>query len=200
MITLGVTGGIGSGKSFVSNLLKERGVPVFDCDSQAKRLTVEDESIRRDLVALLGSDVYTAEGLNKPLMASYLFASKDNASRINGIIHPRVRQALREWFLKQSAAGVEIAAMESAILFESGFATEVDRVLMVQAPVEIRCARVIARDHTTLDQVKRRIDSQLSDAEKSQRVDYIIENDGVKSLPEQLDYLFSQLKAIKGYK
>ena len=200
MITIGVTGGIGSGKSYVSNLLAGRGVPVFDCDSQAKRLTIEDEDIRKDLIALLGPDIYTAEGLNKPVLASFLFASKDNAIAVNAIIHPRVRKAFREWVCKQKADGVEVAAMESAILYESGFHTEVDKVLMVYAPVEIRFKRVIQRDCTTMEQVKRRMDSQYPDEEKCRRADYIIENDGVKPLQEQLDRLFSQLNGIKGYK
>lgn len=200
MIKVGITGGIGSGKSYVSNLLKERGIPVFDCDSQAKRLTVEDAVIRKELIALLGSDVYTATGLNKPLLASYLFASKENASRVNAIIHPRVREAFRQWALCQSGKGVEVVAMESAILFESGFYTEIDWILMVHAPLEVRCTRVMKRDSVALEQVQKRIAAQLPDEEKCTRADFVIENDGVKPLQSQIDELFSRLKAIKGNK
>ena len=200
MITIGVTGGIGSGKSYVSNLLKERGVPVFDCDSWAKRLTVEDEGIRKGLTALLGPDIYMSEGLNKSMLACFLFESQENASVVNAIIHPRVREAFRNWASKQEENGIEVVAMESAILYESGFHTEVDKVLMVYAPIEIRCNRVIERDHTTMEQVQKRMDSQFPDEEKCRRSDYIIENDGVKPLQEQLDTLFSRLDVIKGYK
>ncbi len=200
MIRLGITGGIGSGKSYISHLLAERGVPVFDCDSQAKRLTVENAAIRRDLITLLGPEVYSVDGLNKALLANYLFASAENASRINAIIHPRVRETFREWVNNREVEGKEVVAMESAILFESGFHTEVDYVLMVHAPLDIRCARVVERDHTTLQQVHQRIASQLSDEDKCCRADYIIENDGIKPLKGQLDELFSRLLAIKGNK
>ena len=200
MIKIGITGGIGSGKSYVSKLLAQRGIPVFDCDSQAKSLTLSDPCIRAGLIDLLGDEVYTHEGLNKPKLASYLFASKDNAARINAIIHPRVREAFKEWAIQHRQHGAEWVAMESAILFESGFHTEVDQIVMVHAPLEIRCARVVLRDHTTLEEVQKRIASQLSDEEKCARADFIIENDGIKPLDEQLDKLFSHLKATKGDK
>ena len=200
MIVLGITGGIGSGKSYVSRLLAQRGVPVFDCDSQAKRLTQEDSVIRRDLIALLGSHVYTEAGLNKPLLASYLFASEENASRINAIIHPRVRVVFREWVSSYLAKGSDVIAIESAILYESGFDAEVDKVLVVHAPLALRCERVVERDHTTVEQVQQRIASQLSDEVKCQRSDYIIENDGVMSLEDQIDKLFSYLEGIKASK
>lgn len=200
MIKLGITGGIGSGKSYVSKLLVERGVPVFDCDSEAKKLTATDTRIRSGLIELLGEEVYTAEGLNKPVLATYLFASKENAARVNAIIHPRVKEVFRDWVQQEAALGKEIVAMESAILYESGFHTEVDQVVMVYAPLSVRCARVVARDHTTLEQVQKRIASQLADEAKCSMADFQIENDGENPLQEQLDKLFSHLKGIKGDK
>lgn len=200
MIVLGITGGIGSGKSYISNLLAQRGIPVFDCDSQAKSLTVNDPIIREGLVKLLGPEVYQNEAINKPLLAAYLFASQSNAASVNAIIHPRVKEAFREWAALQAKKKCEVVAIESAILFESGFQSLVDMVLMVYAPLEIRCQRVILRDQTTMDQVKRRIASQMPDEEKCRLSDFIIENDGVKSLEEQLDKLFSHLNNIKGDK
>ena len=200
MIKLGITGGIGSGKSFVSRLLAGRGVPVFDCDSQAKCLTVVDAGIRSELIALLGPEVYIGEKINKLVLADYLFASEENAKRINAIIHPRVRSAFREWTMKHEEEGVQLVVMESAILFESGFHTEVDRVLMIHAPLDVRCQRVIERDHATIDQVRKRIASQDSDEVKCSRADYILENDGIKPLQGQLDKLFLQLQTIKANK
>ena len=200
MIKIGITGGIGSGKSYVSKMLGRYGIPVFDCDSEAKTLTVQDEAIRSGLTELLGPTVYTADGLNKPVLAAYLFASKDNATRINSIIHPRVKACFREWAARQSDEGHPIVAMESAILIESGFHTEVDQIVMVHAPLEVRCQRVIARDHTTLEEVKKRIAAQLSDEVKCQQADFIIENDGIAALDDQLDKLISRLNGIKGDK
>ena len=200
MIKIGITGGIGSGKSYVSKMLGRYGIPVFDCDSEAKILTVQDEAIRSGLTELLGPTVYTADGLNKPVLAAYLFASKDNATRINSIIHPRVKACFRAWAARQSDEGHPIVAMESAILIESGFHTEVDQIVMVHAPLEVRCQRVIARDHTTLEEVKKRIAAQLSDEVKCQQADFIIENDGIAALDDQLDKLISRLNGIKGDK
>lgn len=200
MIKIGITGGIGSGKSYVSSLLAQRGMPVFDCDSQAKTLMLSDSQIRSGLTALLGEEVYTSEGINKPLLASFLFASKENAERINAIVHPRVKDAFRVWTLQQQKLGKEWVAMESAILYESGFYTEVDQVLMIHAPLAVRCKRVVLRDHTSLKEVQRRIASQLPDEDKCNRADFIIENDGENSLKDQIDQLFSYLKGIKGDK
>ena len=200
MVIVGITGGIGSGKSYVSELLKQRGVPVFDCDSQAKRLTLEDSIIRESLIALLGPGVYVDGKLNKPVLASFLFASKENAAKVNAIIHPQVRKSFREWVACNALHGNDVVAMESAILFESGFNSEVDYVLMVHAPLDIRCSRVMERDHATLEDVERRIKSQMSDEEKSSMSDFVIENDGQRSLDGQLDALISSLKDIKASK
>ena len=200
MIRLGITGGIGSGKSYVSHLLVERGIPVFDCDSQAKELTVNHPSIRRGLVELLGPDVYCTEGINKPLLASYLFASKENAARVNAIIHPCVREAFQEWTRRQGELGYKLVGMESAILYESGFENEVDWVMAVHAPLEVRCERVVLRDHTSMEAVEKRIAAQMSDERKCELADFIIENDGVVSLNEQLDKMFSLLESRKGDK
>ena len=197
MIKLGITGGIGSGKSYVSRLLIERGIPVFDCDAQAKQLTNSNPAIRSGLIGLLGSEVYLPTGLNKPILAAYLFASKENAAKINAIIHPCVREAFRIWAAEREAEGMRLIAMESAILYESGFNEEVDKVMMVYAPLEVRCSRVIARDHTTMEAVRKRIAAQMSDDDKCKVADFLIENDGVQSLNDQLDKTFSCLKIIK---
>ena len=97
MISIAITGGIGSGKSYISNILQEYGIPIYNTDDEAKRLMVSDEGIRRDLVALLGEEVYVEGTLNKSLLASYLFADPENAARINGIVHPRVKMDFCRW-------------------------------------------------------------------------------------------------------
>ena len=199
MVKIGITGGIGSGKSYVSRLLTEHyGIPVYNTDSEAKRLMLSDEGIRRRLTALLGKEVYKSDGtLNKPLLANYLFADSCHAGQINAIVHPQVKADLLKWADLQT--GCEIVALESAILFESGFDNIVDKVVMVYAPVELRIRRVMLRDSTTEEKIRQRIVAQMDDKAKQDRSDFIIFNDGSRPLNLQLDDLQETLeKMIKG--
>lgn len=191
MVRLGITGGIGSGKTYVARMFREMGVPVYDTDSEAKRLMLEHLSIREELVALLGEDVYLGGQLNKPLLAGYLFSSPVNASRINTIVHPRVRDDFRTW---ASLQPLETVALESAILFEAGFEDTVDKVIVVYAPLEVRVRRVMERDHATEEQVRARIAAQMSDEEKVRRADFVIVNDGVQDLLPQIQAVYDALK------
>lgn len=195
MVKIGITGGIGSGKSYVSRLLMERSVPVYDTDSEAKRLMLENAEIRKGLIKLLGNDVYQENGeLNKPLVAGYLFADKQNAERINSVVHPQVKADFNRWAMKQDKRWV---ALESAILFESGFEDVVDFVVAVYAPVEIRLKRVQERDGVTESQVRKRMAAQLDDETKCNRSDFVIINDGSKSLEVQVDNLLQTLEMIE---
>lgn len=195
MISIAITGGIGSGKTFVSNLLKERGIPIYNSDDEAKRLMVSDEGIRRDLMALLGEDVYQGDALNKSLLASYLFADAGNAARINAIVHPRVRADFSRWLAEHQ--DVEVAGLECAILYEAGFEDTVDKVLMVYAPESLRIERAMKRDNATERQIRARIAAQMDDEEKSRRSDYVIYTDGRLSVEEQLSDLIKHLKTTK---
>ena len=191
MVRFGVTGGIGSGKSYVLRLLAERGIPVYDSDSEAKRLMLVDADIREGLTGLLGNDVYLPDGeLNKPLISAYLFASAQNAERINAIVHPRVKAGFNRWASEQKAP---IVALESAILFESGFEDVVDFVVTVCAPIEVRMHRVQERDGATEAQVRKRMAAQMDDEEKCKRSDFVILNDGNKPLDIQIDDLLQIL-------
>ena len=192
MISIAITGGIGSGKSYISNILQEYGIPIYNTDDEAKRLMVSDEGIRRDLVALLGEDVYVEGTLNKSLLASYLFADAENAARINGIVHPRVKMDFCRWL--EQHADKEIVGMECAILFEAGFDDAVDSVVMVYAPENLRVERAVKRDHATEAQIRARIAAQLDDEEKRKRADYVIYTDGSIPLDSQLSTLIAQLK------
>jgi dephospho-CoA kinase len=195
MISIAITGGIGSGKTFVSNLLKERGIPIYNSDDEAKRLMVSDEGIRRDLMALLGEDVYQGDALNKSLLASYLFADAGNAARINAIVHPRVRADFSRWLAEHQ--DVEVAGLECAILYEAGFENTVDKVVMVYAPESLRIERAMKRDNATESQIRARIAAQMDDEEKSRRSDYVIYTDGRFSVEEQLSDLIKHLKTTK---
>jgi dephospho-CoA kinase len=193
MNKIAITGGIGSGKSFVGRLLARRGIPVYIADDEAKRLTVTDPLIRSRLTALVGADVYLADGsLNKPLLAQYLFDGPDHVRQVNAIIHPRVKQDFKAW--AEAQTNVTTVAMESAILYEAGFEDTVDAVVMVYAPRALRLQRAMARDGATREQIERRMAAQMSDEEKRRRATYVVVNDGVQSLDAQLDALILQLQ------
>lgn len=175
MIRLGITGGIGSGKSYISSLLREQmNVPVYDCDAEAKRLICEDDEIVAKLKSLVGAHVYNDGKLQKDVLAAYLFASQQHAQQVNAIVHPAVKDDFCRWAAQQNA---EVVAMESAILYESGFASAVDKVLFVNAPLELRIQRAMQRDCSTRQQVEARISVQKTD-EQRQKADYVIDNNG----------------------
>lgn len=195
MIKFAITGGIGSGKSYVSSLLEERGIPIYNADLESKRLTVQDEGIRKELVALLGEDIYQGATLNKPLLASYLFANSDNAVKVNSIIHPRVKDDFRCWV--ESQKDCLLVGLESAILYESGFDDVVDQVVMVYAPEAVRLQRAMKRDNATEEQVRARMSAQMDDEEKRSKADFVLMNDGIMPLDVQLDDLVRFLKKGK---
>lgn len=195
MISIAITGGIGSGKSYVSSMLQKQGIPIYNADDEARRLMLSDEGIRQDLIALLGENVYVDGTLNKPMLASYLFADSGNAARINGIVHPRVKADFRRWLERQ--ADKEVAGLECAILFEAGFEDTVDAVVMVYAPEALRVERAMKRDHATEAQIRARIAAQMDDEEKCRRSHYVIRNDGTIPLDKQLSTLITQLKTRK---
>lgn len=190
-IKIGITGGIGSGKSVVSRLLEVMGVPVYISDTESKHITSTDPVIRKELCELVGENVFIDGRLNRPLLASYLFASTDHAQRVNEIIHPRVKDDFRRWTTGHPSA--EIVGMESAILIESGFVGEVDVVVMVYAPIEIRVGRVLQRDCSSRELVLKRIESQMSDEEKRTQAAFTIVNDGETAIIPQVLELISFL-------
>lgn len=197
MIKIAVTGGIGSGKSYISHLLENMHIPVYNADNEAKRLTVFDAGIRGELIALLGEEVYKDGLLNKPLLASYLFSDPAHVLQINSIIHPRVRKDFTVWVERQEKC--EIVGMESAILYEAGFQDTVDAVIMVYAPVELRIQRAMYRDGASEEQVRARIAAQMDDEEKRRRADFTVVNDGVQLLIPQLNRIVEQLKTENSY-
>ena len=192
MICVAITGGIGSGKSYISAMLEERGIPVYNADTESKRLTLSNAEIRNKLIALLGEEIYANGELNKPMLASYLFASTENAVRINGIIHPVVKEDFKRWLTNHTEK--EITALESAILYEAGFEDSVDTVLVVFAPRELRLERAMKRDKATREQIEARMDAQIGEEEKCRRADFVVYNDGSLPLDEQLTSFINQLK------
>lgn len=195
MIKIAITGGIGSGKSYVSRLLEEMGIPVYNADNEAKRLTVSDAGIRRELTALLGEEVYQDGELNKPLLAAYLFSDPAHAVRVNAIIHPRVRADFLAWASQRKHC--EIVGLECAILYEAGFEDTVDAVVMVYAPEGLRVQRAMQRDGATESQVRARMAAQMDDEEKCRRADFVVVNDGVEPLQPRLASIVKEIKFIE---
>ena len=177
MIKIGITGGIGSGKSVVASLLALSGVPVYIADEESKWLTNNSPVIREKLTALFGPEIYTNEGLNKKLLASHIFNNPEQLQQVNQIIHPEVNRHF------------------SAILFESGFYKVVDISLMVYAPRELRIERALGRDSASREEIERRINSQMSDEEKKDRSDYVIYNDNRQALIPQVGKLLCWLQS-----
>ena len=172
MYKIGVTGGIGSGKSTVCELLRDRGVAVYDSDSRAKQLMAESEALREQLIAAFGAECYNAEGLNRAFLASKVFGNEEALQQLNSIVHPAVRADFQTWAEQQSPYVV----LESAILFEAGFETEVDATLAVMAPMPMRLERTMARDGVDKESVMRRMEHQLSDDELHRRASRTIVN------------------------
>ncbi len=180
----GITGGIGTGKSYVCRMLQQRGIEVYDCDQAAKRLMRTSPVIQQQLTALIGPDTYQDGVLNKAAVAEFLLASEAHAHAIDAIVHPAVFQDFVD-------SGMEW--MESAIMFESGIYRLVDRVVVVTAPEEIRIQRIMVRDHISREKALQWIHRQMPQEEVRQRADYEIINDGTADLQSQIDRLLTSI-------
>lgn len=186
---IALTGGIGSGKSYVCRQLEALGYPVFYCDDEAKRIIRTDVRVRSALVCLIGPEVYDAAGaLCKPVLARYLCAGPDYAARVDAIVHPRVGEVFEEWAAAQSAPRV---FMECALLFEAGFERYVDATILVSAPQEVRIARVMSRDGIGRAKVLEWMALQMSEEDKARRADYVVCNDGQADVAAQLHRLLA---------
>lgn len=183
-ISYGITGGIGSGKSYVCRIIKDIGYPVFCCDTTAKHIIRTDEHVRQALTRIVGEGVYDEAGrLVKSRLAAFLCSSPDNADRVNQIVWPLVAEAFVQW---EKAQTERIVFMECALLFESGFHRLTTRTIHVAAPRETRIRRVMERDKVSRATALRWIKMQMPEREKRRRADHIIHNDGQTALMPQL--------------
>lgn len=181
---VGITGGIGSGKSYICQRLLAQGIQVFDCDTEAKKLMRTSPVIRQQLTALIGPDTYDAEGrLNKAAVASFLLSSESNAKAIDAIVHPAVFEAFEQ-------SGIDW--MESAIIFESGAYKLVDKVIAVIAPKEVRVQRVMSRDNISREKALDWMNRQLDQQEVIRRSDFVVINDGDTDIDNQLNKIVKQ--------
>jgi dephospho-CoA kinase len=187
MIIIGLTGGIGSGKSVISRLLINKGYPVYDSDNEAKRLCNESKELIEELIREFGSELYE-NGLNRAAFANIIFKNKSALEKANRIIHPYVISDFLNWTKNQSSSFVFI---ESAILFESNLKNLINKSIVVTAPQEIRIERVIKRNKTSREDAVRRIQNQMEEDTLLHKVDFIIQNDNKKAIIPQLEKILS---------
>lgn len=194
MKTLGVTGGIGSGKTTVCERLKVRGAEVFYADLEAKQLQVEDADAKMAIIKAFGAGSYTPDGaLNRAYLAGVVFGHPEKLRTLNAIVHPRVRQRLLVRMEEARRRNVPLFVYEAALVFESGGDALVDAVLVVDADLDVRIQRVQARDGATEAQVRARIQHQLADDERLRRADFIIRNNGdAAALDAQIETFWQQ--------
>ncbi|HPK09526.1 MAG TPA: dephospho-CoA kinase [Saprospiraceae bacterium] len=194
MIKVGVTGGIGSGKTTVCKIFETLGIPVYYADTRAKWLMNHDSSLKSQIKACFGTKIYHKNGrLNKTLLAEEVFANKEKLSLLNSIVHPAVAADTILWF---HSLDTDYAIKEAAILIESGAYKSVDKIIVVTAPEHIRIQRVVNRDQSKVTQVKARMSNQLCDEKRIEFADYIIDNSGDKSLITQIWQIHQSLTQL----
>lgn len=179
MLRIGITGGIGSGKSMVARVFAALRVPVYDSDSRAKWVMVHDLVLRAQLQAAFGTQAYDAAGqLNRPYLAQVAFNDAAQLARLNALVHPRVGEDFAAWTAAQAAQGRPYILKEAALLYESGAYKDLDSIITVFAPVEVRTARVLLRDtKRSAAEVRAIMDKQLGEEEKLARAAHVIYND-----------------------
>lgn len=179
MKTLGVTGGIGSGKTTVCRFLEEQGARVFYADLEAKRLMQEDPEARAEIEAAFGPESYADDGtLNRAYLAEQAFGDEEKLERLNAIVHPRVFASFEAAKARAREEDIPLLVHEAALIFEAGGDAHVDAVAVVDAPEDARIERVVERDDVTSDAVRARMGHQLPPETLRRRADYVVENDG----------------------
>ena len=190
-LLVGLTGGIGSGKSTVAKVFESLSVPVFNSDTVAKSIINNDEEVIAQVITTFGA-IYENGKLNSNKMAEVVFNDKTALKKLNNIIHPKVADYFKRWVEENASSPILIK--EAAILIESGAYQQMDKIILVTAPEEIRIERVVQRDHVSEDKVKGRMQAQLSDEEKLTYADFTIDNGGKELIIPQVMEIYNQIK------
>lgn len=190
MKRIGITGGIGAGKSLVAEIIKAMGYPVYNSDERAKELTESNPKIKEGLIHLFGGEIYQNDTLNKFALAQAIFSDESLREKVNALIHPIVREDFNLYTLAQNA---ELVFNESAILFETRSFKNFDAIILVYAPKEIRIQRIMKRDNCSENEVLKRMNSQFSDEEKYQLTEFRVLNDGQTPLLAQVEKIILNL-------
>ena len=191
MMVVGLTGGIGSGKSTIAKAFAALGIAVFNSDEQAKALIATDAQVKERIIAAFGEKAYQNGEYNRAYIAQIVFNNSEKLAILNGIVHPALAKYFNQWAKKQTSPYV---LKEAAILFESGSYKDCDYIITVTAPEEVRIARVMARDHCTEAQVRARMAQQWSDAQRIALSDAVIENVDLESAKEQVKRINDELR------
>tara|TARA_R100001369_G_scaffold92576_2_gene138519 strand:+ start:748 stop:1335 length:588 start_codon:yes stop_codon:yes gene_type:complete len=195
MKTVGLTGGIGSGKTTIATMFNELGIPIYIADIEAKKLTNSSEEIKAELLKILGDKAYNEDGLNRKYVADQIFNDAELLKKVNKVIHLQVAKHFKNWAKQQSEA---YCIKEAAILFENGGYKECDYTILVTAPKETRIDRILKRDDTTEAEIKSRMDNQWADEKKIELADFVIENTDIDATKEQVikvhEYLINTAK------
>ena len=188
---IGLTGGIGSGKTTIANYFMKSGVPVYIADDEARKIMQSDEIIE-EIKKTFGIDIFENGILNREKLAQIVFNDPEKLKLLNAIIHPAVKKHFRNWILNHKNAPFII--YEAAILFESGSYKDCDKIITVTAPMESRIQRVIHRDNSSREQVLKRINAQWNDDQRIAKSDYVIENDSIENAKSEVDKILKILK------
>jgi len=192
MLKVGVTGGIGSGKSTVCQVFHTLGIPVFSADEAAKWLMENDAALVHNITALFSSEAYIDGKLNRPFIAAVAFREPEKLQQLNAITHPATIQYARDWMAQQTTA---YAIKEAAIFFESGSNKDVDVMIGVYAPSDLRMQRAMQRDGATREKIEARMAQQMNEEEKMKLCDYVIVNDNIQAIIPQVLSLHEKLLA-----
>ena len=190
MKIIGLTGGIGSGKTTVAKLFEELGVPVYNSDLKAKKLMQNSKELRTAVIDLLGKESYVLQKLNKKYIADKIFDDKELLQKLNAIVHPAVRQDFIKWAKRKSAPYV---IQEAAILFENNSYMTFDKIILVKAPKEVRVQRVLTRDAISEKEILTRMENQWDDSKKIPLADYVIENTDLEKTKIQVEKIHHEL-------
>ncbi|MET3731924.1 dephospho-CoA kinase [Moheibacter stercoris] len=191
MYILGLTGGIGSGKSTIGKWFLEKGIPVYDSDKEAKLLMNENPSLKSQLIDLFGPETYLNNEYNRKFVAEQVFENKEKLAALNAIVHPAVFHHFQEWVSLQNS---EFVVKEAAILFESGSYKDCDFILTVAADESIRIQRVMERDQVTQEQVQARIANQWTDEQRIEKSDFVLYNNAsLEDLKNQFHKTYKKL-------
>lgn len=189
---VGLTGGIGSGKSTVAKIFEEFQIPIYYADIRAALITKHNEQIIDAIKETFGNDIFDKKGmLNRKLLAERAFKEAKQTEKLNDIIHPFVLEDFKNWYDEQ--VGVPYVLKEAAIMFESNSYKEMDKIITVYAPLELRIQRVMERDNISREAIQARIDKQMNEEEKIKRADYVIYNDGEQMLIPQVLKIHQEL-------
>ncbi len=194
MIKVGITGGIGSGKSTVCGLFEAMDIPVYYADDRAKFLMTYDQDVKAKIISIFGLNAYAEDGkLDRKYIASKVFDNKPLLEKLNSIVHPAVKKDGELWFEKQKTP---FALKEAALLIESKSYLTMDKIIVVTCPEPIRIARVVQRDNTSEEEVIRRIQNQMPEIEKTKLADFLIVNDNLQALIPQVLDIYKKLTSI----